>query len=253
MGFLLSNLQKNMKKILNILFVKRVETENKWWHRLFTVLLFGSAIILFILTISLFISSFDNGSLVSHRPVAFSLEQNYQEVSGKELSCKENLDWDNRQANTPIGTIIQCDDVTISYSDAKRYGELYNLADEKLKIKYGIKDLNDKFTQMCKDEVSLQTFPTTYSGSGTLTPAVIAEIRCVNLKENADPIYNEYQNSLKSINLNIKVVSSINFEAIFLDIVYWIFVPIIIGLLWILFWSSIIYRSILYIIFGKKK
>ena len=242
-----------MKKLLNILLVKKPETENKWWNRLFNVFLGGTAIVVLISAFFLTIASYKH-DWVTYDPVAFSLEQNYQQADGKELPCKENLDWDNRQANKGPETIIQCDGVTITSSDAKRYGVLYNLADEKLRQTSGVKALSDKFIQMCKDEVSLQTFPTTYTG--TLTPAFIAQIKCVDLKEKADlsytQLYTQYQNDLKNLSY-IKVARNIHIGSILGDIALLLLIPVFSVLIWILFWSSIIYRSVLYIVFGNKK
>jgi hypothetical protein len=242
-----------MKKLLKILLVKKLETENKWWDRFFNVFLGGTAIIVLLSVFLLTIESHKH-NWVTYDPVVFSLEQTYKQVDGKELPCKEDLDWDNAKANEELKTIIQCDGVTITYSQAKRYGALYNLADEKLRQIDGIKELDDKFIQICKDEISSQTFPTIYSG--TLTPEQIAELKCVVSKEKADSSYNQlydkYQNDLKGL-ASIKVVRNVHIGIIIGDIALLLLIPILSALIWVLFWSLIIYRLILYIIFGNKK
>jgi hypothetical protein len=37
------------------------------------------------------------------------------------------------------------------------------------------------------------------------------------------------------------------------DIAFWVMVPLLVLLLWVVFWDSIVYRAILYVIYGKKK
>ena len=79
-----------MKKLLNILLVKKPETENKWWHRLFVVFLFGSGVIVFILSIFLTVDS-NNHDWITYNPAVFSFEQNYNEAGGKEIFCTKGL------------------------------------------------------------------------------------------------------------------------------------------------------------------
>lgn len=241
-----------MKKLLNILFVKRAETENKWWNRLFNVFLGATAIMVLLSAFFLTLDSY-NHNWVTYDPVAFSLESNYQQTSGKEFLCNWSID-DTRSANEPIKSIIECKGVDIPLNDARRYGALYDTANKKLRQTDGIEALSDKYVQICKDEVSAQTFPTTYTG--TLTPALIAQIRCVDSREKADPSYNQlyekYQNDLKSL-AYIKVARNVHIGSILGDIALLVLIPLLSVLIWILFWSSIIYRSVLYIVFGNKK
>jgi hypothetical protein len=241
-----------MKKLLNFLLVRRSETENKWWHRLFTVILFGSGILVSVFAIFFTVDSY-NHTWVTYRSVAFSLEANYQQANGKEFPCNWSFDT-TRAANEPIKSIIECKGVEIPLNDARQYGTLYEVAEGKLRQTDGIKELDDKFTQECKDQISTQTFSDTYSG--TLTPAFIAQIKCVDSKEKVDVEYNQlykrYQNDLNNL-ARVKVVRDVNYGTMFGDVLLWLIIPILSLVIWILFWSSIIYRSVLYIIFGKKK
>jgi len=241
-----------MKRILNILLASITETENKWWHRLFTVLLFGSASFVFIFALSLALGS-SNYHWITYHPVAFSLEPNYQQAIGTEFPCDWSFDT-TRSDNEPAVSIIECKGVDIPITDARRYGKLYDVADEKLRQTDGIKQLDDKYVQICKDEVSSQTFPATYTG--TLTPEFIAEIKCTDRMEKADPAYNQlysqYQIDLNN-SANIKAIQDVHIGTIIGDISLLLLIPIFSALIWIMFWSSIVYRSILYIIFGKQK
>lgn len=226
-----------MKKLLNFLLVRRPETENKWWHRLFTVLLFGSGILVAVFAISLVVDSY-NHTWVTHRPVAFSLEPNYQQAKGEEFPCNWSFDT-TRAANEPIKSIIECKGVEIPLTDARTYGALYDTARKNLEIQYGL----DKYTTA--------TCPKS-TGETKFSPEQISCIRKVFADEEADPAYPEYQNSINNL-AHIKVVRDINYGYILSDIALWLFIPILVLVLWIVFWSSVIYRSVLYIIFGKKK
>lgn len=230
-----------MKKLLNFLLVRRTETENKWWHRLFSVLLFGSALIVLVFAILLNVDSSDHTSWVTYKPVAFSLEQNYQQAIGKELLCEEQDLFafpvsDNEPALNGAG--IKCDGVTLSTFDSKRYEALYETARKNLETQFEL----DKYSlaKCSKPRIN-----------GKLSPE---EISC--MRENldawqADPQYPKYQEALKNI-AHIKVEREIDFGAMLTDISFWVLVPILVTILWIVFWGAVVYRSILYVIFGRK-
>jgi hypothetical protein len=242
-----------MKKLLNFILVSREEIKNKWWHRLVLVLLSASVVILFI---AMAISTFEdnNHTWFTNSPKIFSLENNYENVDGKEIPCEESLDFDTAQTGKDIEVIIQCKGVEIPYSESVRYAKLYDVAENKLREKDGVKELDDKFTQECKDEISLQTFPTTYTGG--LTPTQLAEFKCSELKEKTDPAYinlnQKYKDDIDGI-AKVKVNKVFHFGIFLSDIFFWFFIPFISVLAWIIFWNSIVYRSILYIVYGKQK
>jgi hypothetical protein len=242
------------EKILNILFVRRSEIENKWWNRLFTVLLFGSGIFVFVLAVLLIIPTYYDHTWITYHSEAFSLESNYQQAKGKEFPCNGSLDLAGATTYGSIKPIVECKGVEIPLNDARRYGILYDLAEKKLRETSGVEALDDKFNQICKDEVSLQTFPT--SNERIFTPAYIAKLECEVLKKKADrsynQLYNQYQNDLKNL-AHIKAASNVHIGSILGDIALLALIPIFSVLIWIFFWSSIIYRSVLYIVFGDKK
>ena len=83
-------------------------------------------------------------------------------------------------------------------------------------------------------------------------------VNCVNKVMNdmeSNPAYSAYQTSVKNLDNNpsFKITKNIQYGAIIGDVVSWVIIPIIVVLIWILFWSSIVYRSVLYIVFGNKK
>ncbi len=74
-----------MKKLFNILLVRRTEVENKWWHRLISVVIYGSTILVAISAITLFVLKSEMWKKYSY--TAFSFEDNYSTAQGKEVRC----------------------------------------------------------------------------------------------------------------------------------------------------------------------
>jgi len=266
-----------VKKLLNILLVRRTETENKWWHRLFIVLLFSSGIVVFILAVFLAVDSY-NHTWITYRPVAFSLEPNYQEVNGNELPC-DNGSIDTSD-NEHLSFIIECKGVDIPLVDSKKWEALYETAKKNLEKQFGLDKYNltncntltntltdqqlkqniDTLQQQGIANDKVQEYVNNYSQSSNgnyvlKQSAINKEFDCIwktSGAEQADPAYPEYRISLNNI-AHIKVARDINFGFMFSDIALWLIIPISVLVLWIVFWSFLIYRSVLYIVFGKKK
>ncbi len=220
-------------KILNVLFVNRPEIANKWWHRLFKVLLVTSTILVFAVTILIVVDSY-NHIWITNKPVAFSLESDYQKVKGKEIPCEETLNFGDGDR-----LIIKCEGVVISSQDAKKYKELYVIANNNLEKQFGL----DKYsiTKCSQPRVN-----------GELSTEEISCIR-ENLDAwHADPNYSKYQEEVKKL-AHIKVVRGIDFALMLKDIGMWLLTPILSSLIWIILMSSVVYRTVLYIIYGKQK
>jgi hypothetical protein len=242
-------LQKIKRVLRSILFVERVEVQNKWWHRLFTVLLFSSGIIVLVVA---GIGTFDSHDTryeyrwgFIYRPVAFSLEKNYQEVDGKELPCDWNLDFSNRVANQPLLTIIECEGVYIPQEDSRRYGALYEDAMENLEKQFGM----DKYNfASCRGSSSISSARSSDDEYAQCVRKNIAD-------EKTDPAYPAYQNALEKLAQikKIKVARDINYGVMLGDIALWLVIPLLSLLAWIAFWSAIVYRAVVYIAYGKKK
>lgn len=216
--------------LIKIFLVRRPETENKWWHRLFNVLLFGSGVIVFILTILLNIGT-NNESWISYEPIAFSLEPKYDQSTGKIIPCETTMD--STYLGKPV-FVMQCKGVTLSYQEAKRYEDLFSSEQTRLLKKYGLDKYNQDISWIESDADERISWLK----------------KSINDRKN-DPAYPEYIKALDNL-AKVKVSASINFGNIGNDILYWLIIPIITLISWIIFWSSIIYRSILYIVFGKK-
>lgn len=219
--------------ILNILFVNRAETANKWWHRLFKVLLVASTIFVFTVAI-LTTSDGYNHVWVTNKPVAFSLEPDYQKVRGKEIPCEQTLNF-----NDGDRLIIKCVGVDIPPQGAKRYKELYDVADNNLEKQFGL----DKYSIAKCSQPRI---------NGKLSPE---EISC--MRENldawqADPNYSKYQEETKKL-ARIKVIRDVDFGLMSKDIGMLLVIPLLCALVWFILMNSVLYRIVLYIIYGNKK
>ncbi len=246
-----------MKRLLNFLFVNRSETLNKWWHRLFKVLLFGSAIIVFMTSIFLIVDDYSYDWGLEYQPV-FSLEPNYNEIDAKEFDCTRS-------------PFIECQGPDISSYDLKRYQILWQEARDNLWKQSGLAEkyetnkceefplnlksgsLTTKMIAEMRVASGLEGYPTT---SGNISTQERAGIICwmnVVTEEYKDPAYAIYTSSLGNLPLKVKFLRDIHYVNIVYDILYLIVASIISVLVWIIFWSAIVYRSTLYIIFGKVK
>ncbi len=219
------------KLVSNIVFIKRPETENKWWHRLSQVLVFGSGIIVFIISILFSLDYLGNHRYVAYHPTAFSLEPNYERAKGKEFRCEETLNFSGEER-----FIIKCEGIAISPEASKRYQILYNVADKDLEKQFGL----DKYDA------------THCSNSEKFTTEAMDCIWQAVEDKQADAAYDEYLEAQKNI-ARIKVVKDIHYKYILSDVCMFLLVPIVSFIAWILLWNSVIYRVILYIIYGKKK
>ena len=245
-----------MKKILSILLVHRSETDNKWWHRLVSVFIFGTTILVAIFAISLFVSNSEMWKKYSY--TAFSFESNYSVAKGKEVTCSYDYLFEK----------ISCGEYTgekgvyevkyeVNISDfTKRYNKV---------VKDGIgQSVIDK---ICADGKILQRNRDNLGIDGLDSKM----LSCMALTIDVNPIrinyfpsnlnnqritYSEYLtdkqvNFIYGLGLDIKakMTTSIVYPVLFLNLLY--LVLTILG--WFIFWESIIYRTLLYIIYGKKK
>jgi hypothetical protein len=225
-------IEKNTFNLFNRLVFTREEIKNKWWHRLFTVFLFGSSIIVFIISVSgtIELASYYelNDKVVTYHPVKFSLEPGYQEAVGKEFPCEENYETTTWQ--------MKCEGVTIPEANAKHYYNLYKIEMNNLLIKYGL----DKYDiTSCLNEEN---------GFTSREKACVNEVMEAR---QSDSNYASYVGALKNVDY-VKAARDIHGWVIFRSIALFVFAPILITMLWILLLSFVLYRLILYVIFGNK-
>jgi hypothetical protein len=247
---------RNKHKILSILFVNRLEIENKWWHRMVNVFIFGSTILVAIFAISLFVSNSEMWKKYSYP--AFSFENNYSSTKGKDVNCF--IDF------KPAG--VSCGE----YADEKGPYEA--------KYEVDLSDFIKRYNKAIKDEVGQSTIDKICSAGKALQAdrnKLGVEgldqkmLSCMSLTVDIAPIqlsdfpsnpnnqhltYDEYltekQVSFLSwlwLNIKAKMITSIIYPILFQNLIY----VILATLGWFIFCESIIYRTILYIIYGKRK
>lgn len=236
-------------KISGILFVNRLETENKWWHRLVNVFIFGTTILVAILAIALFVSNSAIWKTYSYP--AFNFEDSYTTVGGKEVDCKVS----------PKPFDIECNGHVVDSSD---YTKRYNVV---IKKKIGQKVIDKicaegKAQQAIQNELGIERLDPEESSCMTLTVNIspIQEDDFPSRINNQVVTYDKYLTSDQVIMLRISFLESIwgtkakEVTAIIYPVLLQNLLYVILSIsCWFIFWESIIYRTVLYIIYGKKK
>lgn len=111
---------KIKEKILNILLVRRPEIQNKWWHRLANVLIYGSTIIVAVSLVCLFISDiFSGNSGWKTYHYTYSFESNYSQAKGEESSCSNS----SSGIRLWVNPMLPCGDIYNSETLLTRYAK----------------------------------------------------------------------------------------------------------------------------------
>lgn len=216
-----------MKKILEILLVRRTEIQNKWWDRLINVLMYGTTIIIAIISFS-FLSDLSVKKYVHYTYTAYNFENNYSTNTGKEVGCIYgaysivcgDVAIQRSDIITPKNTLKQL----IDYSKANPASDIASQLQQAI--------TSGAYDQQAVDEgVDLS-----WAGRPVPTDQQLKEGKIINLlRENKD--------------VKIKQETEILYPSLFKDMT----IIILITLTWFIFWQSIIYRTFVYIIYGKKK
>ena len=232
-------------KISTLFFVDRPEIENKWWHRLFNVLLGGSTIAVFILALLMTVSNFNTGWVTYNLTAAKS--SNLTPVLTLD-ELEGNIDALTAQ-NAPRDQIQAYVDLYTKESDGSF--KLKNAPDTAMSITNTIQQAQNMGANsdaiLNQIESHNPGTPIAQSiakarSSGASSDMIVQEI----IKQNSPvpPTLTDIKNaSQKHIHLGF----------ILSDIFLWILVPLVSVILWIILWSSVVYRSILYVKFGKTK
>ena len=248
-------------KLKNLLLVRRTELENKWWHRLANVLIFGSTIVVAIFAIALFVSNSEMWKQYSYP--AFNFEDNYSTAKGKEVNCAIHFK----------PTSVSCGE----YAGGKGpYEAKYNVVDPSDYTKRYNAVIRNKIGQntidkICADGRALQAERDKLGIEG-LDQKMVS---CIRLASDVAPIqigdfpsklnyqrltYDEYLTNEQigfvgslprrlGLGIEAKMTTSIVYSVFLTNILYIILAVIA----WVIFWESIIYRTILFIIYGRTK
>ncbi|PJA08456.1 hypothetical protein COX69_02330 [Candidatus Falkowbacteria bacterium CG_4_10_14_0_2_um_filter_48_10] len=203
-----------MKKLLKLLFVRRQETKDKWWHRLALVLIYGSTIVGAIFLGSLLVTE-EAGNWVTKSYTAYSFEEGYETAQGKEMDCKFSV---LELSRSPV-SFFRCGD----FSDTTEFLEKYSRA-------------RGTYAQL--EELRLPR-----SGSGLYLP--VAERQG---KKTDEQIMVQLIQDGELDNIKVKQTASFDYVSFFGN--WGIYLLIVLG--WLVFWESIVYRTLLFIVYGKK-
>ena len=206
-----------MKKILKFLFVRRQETENKWWHRLALVLIYGSTIVVAIFFAILLISE-ESEYWVSESYTAYSFEQGYEAADGKEMDCKFSV-FESRGGRLSPLSLFRCGDLD---SDT---------------------DFLEKYTKARGTYNQLEELRLPKSSSGLYIPVADRQG-----KKTDSEIMVELIQSGELDNVKVKRATSFEYVSFFGN--WSLYLLIVLG--WLIFWESIVYRTILFIAYGRN-
>ncbi|OGL75746.1 hypothetical protein A3E96_00330 [Candidatus Uhrbacteria bacterium RIFCSPHIGHO2_12_FULL_46_13] len=204
-----------MKKLLNILLVRRPETKDKWWHRLALVLIYGSTVAVAIFFAVLLISE-ESDNWVTKSYTAYSFEEGYETAQGKEMDCRFSV---LELSRSPV-SFFRCGD----FSDTTEFLEEYSRA---------------RGTYARLEELRLPR-----SGSGLYLPVADRQG-----KKTDEQIMVQLIQDGELDNIKVKQTTSFEYLSFFGN--WSVYLLIVLG--WLIFWESVVYRTILYIAYGKRK
>lgn len=209
---------------LKFFIVNRDSLPDRWWHRLANILIYGSTILVTLLgALIIFIDS----SYTKHIFTTYNFEPNYMTSPGEEVDCDFSIEY------SPITKSVLCGGTPVDGSDVvTRYNKV-------MREIYGLK--ND----YCKDDIR--------DSSGRLTES---SLQCSREKYDIIPIESRSgtgglaaSNFRLHVLLKVKSISSFLYFEFLKDLST--IIMIMVG--WYIFWESIVYRAIIYVIFGSKK
>lgn len=211
--------RRSVRQIIHkIIFVHRKEIEDKWWHRLFRVILLVSTILVFGFFSYQFLIVNEDDLKAPLTLYAFNTEANWYEAPGVAKKC-----YTDRYGH------LKCGDkyIALTYEDKKR--------------------LVDAFSNQLS-ELGISRYD-----SSSVVFSIQPNVSPDGNEEKSD---GEILDELYRINafdgLMAKVGAPVPL-AIYYFIVFGILPPILLAFLWLLLLESIVYRTILYITFGKSK
>lgn len=232
-----------MKGILDFLLVRRLETKDKWWHRLFLVLLFGSTVVVFVLTLQSSISNYFPPT-VTPATISFTPTEIATFKLDDELSSIAELNSDWQKTSTSSSEVINVPDFIKS---AQANGMLNNDI---------IKSLTAKGYAPEAATLNINNFFTQANKAG-LSNYIISELPNLGYTYISAPPYwvdNDLSYNPWAVTMprTLPVTNKTFAESTVGHVISCIITPIFATLLWILLLDGI-YNLILYIIFGKEK
>lgn len=215
-----------MGKLLKLIFIRRQETKDKWWHRLALVLIYGSTIVgAIFLGILLVTEESDNWAKYSY--TAYSFEEGYLTAKGKEIDCKFPV---TSLGNLPL-IFFHCGDLSTGSEFLEKYFRARGTYDRLVELRKGPENLVKlDLTALKRNYVPVAERPG-YEGTKSDIEIMVELIQSGEMDD-------------------VKVKRIMSFEyATFLG--NWsLYLLLVFG--WLIFWESIVYRTLLYVVFGRQ-
>ena len=203
-----------MKKLLKLLLVRRQETNDKWWHRLSLVLIYGSTIVVAVFLAILLISE-ESDYWITQSYTAYSFEQGYENAAGEERGCSFRV-----SARISQSPRFLCGDIESNTEFLDRYTKARGTY-ERLQELRPSDTPNMGIYESAKERAESKT---------------------------DEEIMAELIQSGELDNIKVKRTTSFKYAPFFGN---W-GVYILLVLVWLIFWESAVYRTILFIVYGKK-
>lgn len=202
-------------KLLHIVIPRRGGLENKWWHRLIVVLIYGSTIAVFIyIGVNISINIFRKDFKWESYHYIYSFEKEYNAAKGTEENCDIRKD-----ENT---VYISCGDIKTKTELLNKIAESKGQGDELVKRRFSY-------------------------GHFVNRPS-LSELMDAAEKFDNDMVLNGIKNG-DFQNLRVKINSHIRY----FEILWPVFLLVVFTILWFIFLYSIIYRTVLYVIYGSSE
>ena len=245
-----------IRKIKEFLFVRREETMGRWWHRLALVFIYGGAISVTIFLTGLAIDEVSGLEKYKSYSYTYSFEQGYEYIEGEEIVCTLNLEKYNLPTIPFSSVLKRCgntEEVVKKYNDFIRSvlltddikGQCANVSQvENTPGRYVPISERDYVASECKELLSS-------------TEAIKPGLNLTALGISESLFSTEQKNFLRDSYEKLKNLTAkrhlegTRYGEIIIAVLQSILV-IVLGLVaWIVIFESIIYRTILYIIYGK--
>lgn len=206
-----------MNKFLQMLLVRRPEAKNKWWHRLALVIIYGSTILLAVFLATVLISE-EGDRWASYSYTAYSFEKEYPTAKGSEVDCKFSA---TSLGNLPPVSIFHCGDLSSDSEFLDKYSRARGTYEELQQMR---KEINANYA--------------TQGLSGLLNRANATDDQIMTRLIQGDELDN----------VKVKRTLSVNFASLLEN--WGLFTLLVLG--WVIVWESIVYRTLLFIAYGKK-
>lgn len=274
-----------MKKLLNVLLVRRPEIENKWWHRLANVLIFASTVVFLLFLSAIVFSDFEFRTALNIN----DLNPNDYRVVSEDKSLKQY----------PVGSTISADEFCGKYGCVFTTDQFKDLPPPpKGQQGFTLEQIliNQAKARGASDDEIVQDILKRNPGKasvfqqarnkGANSTDILNEIIKQNTSSSAsdlqltEPQRQQLDGIVHQMTLNGEPDSAIqlavnNFKEmsslaakygatftptslptrapLFLILLKNLAIVFFMTLGWFIFWESIVYRTLLYIIYGKRK